>query len=143
MFYLLFARFIVFFFFQAEDGIRDIGVTGVQTCALPIFDWDRLVARFDRFWPLLLAYLVQFTFTYPGEHETIPRRVYDELLGRFQQQLDSPPESEHVCQGTLVSRAQYLLDIGQYGYQDARLIPRGNMTPEDVIYWTWAIEHVK
>src|SRR5438445_4956017 len=25
------------FFFQAEDGIRDIGVTGVQTCALPIF----------------------------------------------------------------------------------------------------------
>src|SRR5258707_3905706 len=26
-----------FFFFQAEDGIRDIGVTGVQTCALPIF----------------------------------------------------------------------------------------------------------
>src|SRR3712207_7955573 len=27
---------IIFFFFQAEDGIRDIGVTGVQTCALPI-----------------------------------------------------------------------------------------------------------
>src|SRR5947209_20260614 len=26
------------FFFQAEDGIRDIGVTGVQTCALPISD---------------------------------------------------------------------------------------------------------
>src|SRR3712207_4551511 len=25
------------FFFQAEDGIRDIGVTGVQTCALPIY----------------------------------------------------------------------------------------------------------
>src|SRR5258707_8461722 len=29
-------RLLVFFFFQAEDGIRDIGVTGVQTCALPI-----------------------------------------------------------------------------------------------------------
>src|SRR5205085_8307825 len=28
--------FIVFFFFQAEDGIRDLTVTGVQTCALPI-----------------------------------------------------------------------------------------------------------
>src|SRR5256886_10353517 len=27
----------VFFFFQAEDGIRDLTVTGVQTCALPIF----------------------------------------------------------------------------------------------------------
>src|SRR2546421_3693025 len=28
---------IFFFFFQAEDGIRDLIVTGVQTCALPIF----------------------------------------------------------------------------------------------------------
>src|SRR2546422_3736202 len=27
-----------FFFFQAEDGIRDVAVTGVQTCALPIYD---------------------------------------------------------------------------------------------------------
>src|SRR5256885_17023425 len=27
----------VFFFFQAEDGIRDYKVTGVQTCALPIY----------------------------------------------------------------------------------------------------------
>src|SRR3712207_7914967 len=31
----------IFFFFQAEDGIRDIGVTGVQTCALPISGWKR------------------------------------------------------------------------------------------------------
>src|SRR3712207_6851423 len=32
-----FLIYLVFlFFFQAEDGIRDIGVTGVQTCALPI-----------------------------------------------------------------------------------------------------------
>src|SRR2546422_6450578 len=28
--------FVFFFFFQAEDGIRDVAVTGVQTCALPI-----------------------------------------------------------------------------------------------------------
>src|SRR5690554_7247953 len=27
----------IFFFFQAEDGIRDADVTGVQTCALPIY----------------------------------------------------------------------------------------------------------
>src|SRR5690606_41074217 len=29
------------FFFQAEDGIRDFHVTGVQTCALPIFQLDQ------------------------------------------------------------------------------------------------------
>src|SRR5947209_6773764 len=34
-----------FFFFQAEDGIRDIGVTGVQTCALPICTGGHLPHR--------------------------------------------------------------------------------------------------
>src|SRR5207245_6014543 len=31
----------IFLFFQAEDGIRDATVTGVQTCALPISEWWR------------------------------------------------------------------------------------------------------
>src|SRR2546422_7484118 len=35
-----------FFFFQAEDGIRDVAVTGVQTCALPIFADLRMISRF-------------------------------------------------------------------------------------------------
>src|SRR5206468_4353757 len=30
-------KIVFFFFFQAEDGIRDLIVTGVQTCALPIY----------------------------------------------------------------------------------------------------------
>src|SRR5688572_31375279 len=34
---VLFFLYFVFFFFQAEDGIRDLTVTGVQTCALPIY----------------------------------------------------------------------------------------------------------
>src|SRR2546422_8251371 len=32
---------LFFFFFQAEDGIRDVAVTGVQTCALPISIGER------------------------------------------------------------------------------------------------------
>src|SRR2546427_8393050 len=42
---------LVFFFFQAEDGIRDLTVTGVQTCALPIYHWawqDVLQAQAQR-----------------------------------------------------------------------------------------------
>src|SRR5690606_39958870 len=43
-----------FFFFQAEDGIRDFHVTGVQTCALPISrcrasTWP--ATRWPRWWP--------------------------------------------------------------------------------------------
>ena len=45
------------FFFQAEDGIRDRLVTGVQTCALPIFDSKGEIAAFcdstNRWLPLL------------------------------------------------------------------------------------------
>src|SRR2546422_4780612 len=51
---------IFFFFFQAEDGIRDVAVTGVQTCALPICPRrdlellrefvDELCASFPRRW---------------------------------------------------------------------------------------------
>src|SRR2546430_8004568 len=40
--------FCYFFFFQAEDGIRDLTVTGVQTCALPI-----LIKELILFFPLL------------------------------------------------------------------------------------------
>src|SRR5437870_10224093 len=50
--FLLFWYFFCFFFFffQAEDGIRDGHVTGVQTCALPIFQffghsWRRVLPR--------------------------------------------------------------------------------------------------
>src|SRR2546427_7761527 len=36
---------VLFFFFQAEDGIRDLTVTGVQTCALPILAPVRVLAH--------------------------------------------------------------------------------------------------
>src|SRR5262249_56634812 len=38
----------LFFFFQAEDGIRDWSVTGVQTCALPILTYGHLIGEVIR-----------------------------------------------------------------------------------------------
>src|SRR2546422_3352838 len=37
-----------FFFFQAEDGIRDVAVTGVQTCALPILRGETVFLEYWR-----------------------------------------------------------------------------------------------
>src|SRR5438876_1883239 len=48
--------FVGFFFFQAEDGIRDGRVTGVQTCALPISAQPAIVRRTFR--TLVLASLL-------------------------------------------------------------------------------------
>src|SRR2546430_7618933 len=41
------------FFFQAEDGIRDLTVTGVQTCALPICDFESAPTRVASTLPFL------------------------------------------------------------------------------------------
>jgi hypothetical protein len=105
-------------------------------------DWGRLTERFGARWPLLYTYLVFFTFVYPSEAHRLPAAVLDDFAARHAA-LRNTPQSERRCLGTLVSRAQYLIDIGQYGYADARLAPGGTMTPEDAIFWTWAIDRLK
>lgn len=99
-------------------------------------DWDRLVARFGPHWRVLLTHLLLFGFIYPGERTRIPARVLGPLLGRAATEGDEPG---HVCGGTLISRQQYLTDIGRWSYADARLV-HGHMSPEDIAHWTAAIE---
>jgi len=48
--------------------------------------------------------------------------------------------ARRVCRGTLTSRAQYLVDLELWGYEDARLAPYGSMTEEDTSIWTAAID---
>src|SRR2546429_6364547 len=45
---ILLSDVFIFFFFQAEDGIRDVAVTGVQTCALPISSGCSAMGRTGR-----------------------------------------------------------------------------------------------
>jgi hypothetical protein len=113
----------------------------LRSCAESL-DWDRLLRRFDPYWQLLLSYLVLFTFIYPSDRQRVPDRIIASLVDRLKHDVDAPPSKDRVCRGTLMSRAQYLLDIGRYGYADARLVPYGNMSPEDAVYWTWAIDNV-
>src|SRR3712207_8032865 len=51
----MFIVHMFFFFFQAEDGIRDIGVTGVQTCALPISVVNEIEKRHEAGQPVLVG----------------------------------------------------------------------------------------
>ena len=107
-------------------------------------DWDRLLHRFGSHWRVLLSNLVLFGFVYPGERARIPRRVMDTLLERLTGELDaSDPDAAKLCQGTVVSRQQYLIDVQEWGYADGRLRPRGNMTAEEIAHWTAAIGTIK
>jgi len=99
-------------------------------------DWSRLLARFGPHWRVLLAHLVLFGFVYPSHRTYVPAWVMRDLISRLDKELESRPSEEPICQGTLLSRAQYLIDVEQRGYQDARLAPQGNLTREDVNRWT-------
>lgn len=103
-------------------------------------DWDRLVRRFGDHWRLLLMQIVKFGFVYPSERFRIPREVVEDLMLRFQHELSDRSSREKICFGTLTSRAQYLVDINEWGFTDARLQPIGGMSPEDVDQWTAAIK---
>jgi hypothetical protein len=77
---------------------------------------------------VLLSHLVLFGFAYPCDRDAVPRRVMDELLDRLRGELDAPPPDARVCQGTLLSRRQYRIDLDEWGYRDGRLRPHGRMT---------------
>ena len=102
-------------------------------------DWSRLLRRFGPHWRVLLNYLTLFGFIYPAERHFIPRWVMDRLIAELQHESRVPPPDEKVCQGTLFSRAQYLVDTEVWGYQDARLL-LGAMSEREIEYWTAAID---
>lgn len=83
-------------------------------------DWHHLLALLEPHWEVLLAHLVTFRFVYPSEHDQVPTWVMRELLRRVEDQLDSPPTMDRVCQGTLLSRTEYEIDVREWGFRDAR-----------------------
>jgi hypothetical protein len=105
------------------------------------FDWNRLIRRFGEHWRVLLAHLVNFGFTYPGERDLVPEWVLRELTDRLLREAKEPPPQEKVCRGTLLSREQYLVDVAMWGYRDGRLKPAGNMSAGEITHWTAAIAH--
>src|SRR2546430_3869445 len=68
---------LLFFFFQAEDGIRDLTVTGVQTCALPIYTphtvSEEILVREVPLWPCQLV-------GWPGQSGTSLTRISSETV---------------------------------------------------------------
>src|SRR3712207_9406465 len=103
------------FCFQAEDGIRDIGVTGVQTCALPISFWRRLMARpSERMMHLTLATGQRRAgpgCSSPGIQRSEERRVGKECRSRWSpdhlKNKQTPPSAVGLLLASLTSQPTY------------------------------------
>ena len=124
-------------FIQERERYDGADVAHILRARAATLDWERLLRRFGPHWRVLLSHLVLFGFVYPHERALVPERVMKELLRRLEGELASP-DACHVCQGTVLSRTQYLVDIDHWGYDDPRICPAGNMTREEADRWTAA-----
>jgi hypothetical protein len=88
-------------------------------------DWDRLLARFERYWEVLLSHLILFRFAYPCDRDKVPERVLHGLLERVRADADEPDPMRPICRGTLISRVQYRHDLEHLGYEDGRRADEG------------------
>lgn len=119
--------------FDGADVLHVIRAVG------PELNWRRLIDRYDIHWRALFAHVVMFGYVYPSDRSRIPRWVVDELNERLKRETPEPDEPEKVCFGTIISRQQYLKDIEEWGYRDARLQPIGNMSEDEIAHWTAGI----
>lgn len=103
-------------------------------------DWARLLRRFAPHPGVLLSYFVLFEFVYPDHRDVIPDWVMDHLWRRTRAR---DAVAKNVCRGTLISRQQYLVDVESWGYHDARAMPQGRMTAQQIRDWTDAIPEDK
>jgi hypothetical protein len=101
--------------------------------------WPRLLERFGDNWRVLFAHLALFGFIYPHARDTIPGWVLQELSERVQMEPSSAA-ALRVCRGTLLSREQFLRDVRDEGYLDARLQPLGSLTTSELAPWSAEVE---
>lgn len=103
-------------------------------------DWRRLLDRFGPHWRILMSHLIHFGFAFPSERNAVPTWVMEELVGRLEKETHSAPPERRVCQGTLLSRVQYVFDL-ENGFADARLDSPSGMTEAQAQFWTDAGLH--
>jgi len=87
----------------------------------PTIDWRRLLDRMADHKDVLLAHIILYRFAYPFEQDAVPAWVMKELLNDMGLAPAPSGEGERLCRGTLLSRYQYLVDLQEWNYLDARI----------------------
>ena len=88
-------------------------------CRGPELNWDRVLQRTGDQWQLLLAQIHLFDFAYPGHRRNVPRWVRDMLYRRADAEIGEEGDPG-ICQGTLISRFSFAIDVNEWGMRDLR-----------------------
>ena len=106
--------------FVSERHRSDVSdILHLILCRGEELDWKRLLGRVQEHWRLLLAQIHLFDFVYPGHRANVPRWLRDDLYARAAAAIDEVGDPA-VCQGTLISRFSYNIDVNEWGFRDLR-----------------------
>lgn len=81
-------------------------------------DWRKLLEYMEVHWEVLLTHLINFRWIYPTERDCVPAWLLDELLARLEAQRKLPLPEMKVCRGRMLSRADYEIDVREWGFAD-------------------------
>lgn len=112
------------------DGLDIVHLLFRQADSL---DWDRLLDWFAGDRGLLLTLLALFQYVYPFRAGSVPDRIRQELAPTW---LQPDQVSEPLCNGTLLSKRQFDVDIAQWELVDARSRDRCQITEEEIRAWS-------
>lgn len=106
--------------FVSERHRSDVAdILHLILCRGDELDWHRLIQRVDSHWRLLLAQVHLYDFVYPGHRARIPKWVRRRLYDAADAAIDESGDAE-ICQGTLISRFSYNIDVKEWGFRDLR-----------------------
>jgi hypothetical protein len=106
--------------FVAERHRSDVAdVLHLILCRGDEMDWQRLLDRVQSHWRLLLGQIHLYDFVYPGHRGRVPQWVRRRLYDLAEAEIDSVGDPA-ICQGTLISRFSYNIDVNEWGFRDLR-----------------------
>ncbi len=123
-------------FIMERERFDGADVAHLLRCRAGELDWERLLGRFGEHGRVLLSHLILFGYIYPDDAGLIPAQVLDTLIGQARNEKREPARAKSLCRGPILARGQYLYDLEEWGYRDARLAPAGRMTEEEIEIWT-------
>jgi hypothetical protein len=106
--------------FVAERHRSDVAdVLHLIMCRGDELDWERLLERVQSHWRLLLGQIHLYDFVYPGHRARVPHWVRRRLYELAESEIDTVGDPA-ICQGTLISKFSYNIDVNEWGFRDLR-----------------------